>query len=288
MAAKAKTLHIICGPTAVGKTAFSIDLAEQLGTELISADSRQLYREIPIGTAQPSAEELSRVKHHFIASRSVTENYNAGLFADDALALLNQLFLRYDDVVMCGGTGLYIQGVVDGFDDLPKANEAIRAEVEAGYESGGIEWLQSELKRLDPIHYQSSDISNKQRLMRAIEVCMVSGKTYTELRTGTKAERPFQTKKIGLTMPRQKLNERINQRVDLMMEMGLLDEVKSVHHLKDTNALQTLGYRELFDFMEEKYSLEEALEKMKTNTRRFAKRQMTWFKRDERVGWVEV
>lgn len=288
MAAKAKTLYVICGPTAVGKTAYSIDLAKQLGTEVISADSRQLYREMPIGTAQPSAEELAQVKHHFIAIRSVTEDYNAGQFADDALKLLEELFEKYDDVVMCGGTGLYIQGVIDGFDDLPKADEAVRAEIDKGFEEGGIEWLQSELKRLDPVHFESSDITNKQRLMRAIEVCMVSGKAYSELRTGAKAERPFQTKKIGLTMPREQLNERINKRVDLMMEMGLLDEVNAVHHLKHTNALQTLGYRELFDFLEEKCTLEEALEKMKTNTRRFAKRQMTWFKRDERVEWKEV
>lgn len=288
MASKAKTLHVICGPTAVGKTAYSIELAKQLGTEVISADSRQLYREIPIGTAQPSEAELAQVKHYFIATRSVTEDYNAGQFAEDALKLLENLFQQYDDVVMCGGTGLYIQGVVDGFDNLPKADEAIRSEIEKGFEEGGIEWLQSELKRLDPVHFESSDISNKQRLMRAIEVCMVSGKTYSELRTGVKAERTFQTKKIGLMMPREQLNERINKRVDIMMEMGLLDEVKAAHHLKHTNALQTLGYRELFDFLEEKCSLEEALEKMKTNTRRFAKRQMTWFKRDERVEWKEV
>lgn len=288
MASKAKTLHVICGPTAVGKTAYSIELAKQLGTEIISADSRQLYREIPIGTAQPGEDELAQVKHHFIATRSVTEDYNAGQFAEDALELLENLFQQYDDVVMCGGTGLYIQGVVDGFDDLPKADESVRSEIEKGYNEGGIEWLQSELKRLDPAHFESSDISNKQRLMRAIEVCMVSGKTYSELRTGAKAERPFQTKKIGLMMPREQLNERINKRVDIMMEMGLLDEVKAVHHLKHTNALRTLGYRELFDFLEEKCTLDEALEKMKTNTRRFAKRQMTWFKRDERVEWKEV
>lgn len=288
MAAKAKTLHVICGPTAVGKTAYSIQLAKQLGTEIISADSRQLYREIPIGTAQPNAEELAAVKHHFIATRSVTEDYNAGEFAKDALNLLEELFKKYDDVVMCGGTGLYIQGVVDGFDDLPKADESVRAEIEKGFEEGGIEWLQVELKRLDPVHFQSSDISNKQRLMRAIEVCKVTGKTYSELRTGAKAKRPFNVNMIGLSMPREQLNERINQRVDMMIEMGLLEEVNAVHHLKNTNALQTLGYRELFDFLEDKCSLEAALEKMKTNTRRFAKRQMTWFKRDERVEWKEV
>ncbi|MFT4525990.1 MAG: tRNA dimethylallyltransferase [Bacteroidia bacterium] len=288
MADKAKTLHVVCGPTAVGKTAYSIKLAQKLGTEVISADSRQLYREIPIGTAQPSEEELASVKHHFIASRSVTEDYNAGAFGKDALELLENLFEQYDDVVMCGGTGLYIKAVVDGFDDLPKADSETRLQIEKGFEEGGIEYLQAELKRLDPTHYETTDLSNKQRLMRALEVCVVSGKTYSEQRTGNTEERDFNVKMIGLSMSRELLNERINLRVDQMMEDGLLDEVRAVHHLKETNALQTLGYRELFDFLEEKWTLQEALEKMKTNTRRFAKRQMTWFRRDQRVDWIEV
>ena len=285
MAIMAKTLHVVCGPTAVGKTAYSIKLAQKLGTEVISADSRQLYREIPIGTAQPSEEELASVKHHFIASRSVTEDYNAGAFGKDALKLLQKLFEQYNDVVMCGGTGLYIKAVVDGFDDLPKADPETRQQIEKGFEEGGIEYLQAELKRLDPTHYVSTDLSNKQRMMRALEVCLVSGKPYSEQRTGNTAERNFNVKMIGLSMSRELLNERINLRVDQMMKDGLLDEVKAVHHLKETNALQTLGYRELFDFLEEKCPLQEALEKMKTNTRRFAKRQMTWFRRDDRVEW---
>lgn len=288
MAKKAKTLHVVCGPTAVGKTAYSIKLAQKLGTEIISADSRQLYREIPIGTAQPSDEELTLVKHHFIASRSVSEDYNAGAFAKDALELLDSLFKHYDDVVMCGGTGLYIKAVVDGFDDLPKADLETRKQIEKGFKEGGMEYLQTELKRLDPVHYKTTDLNNKQRLMRALEVCLVSGKPYSEQRTGGAAQRDFNIKMIGLSMPRELLNERINFRVDQMMEDGLLEEVKAVHHLKKTNALQTLGYRELFDFLEDKCTIQEALEKMKTNTRRFAKRQMTWFRRDERVDWVEV
>ena len=288
MSTSAKTLHVVCGPTAVGKTAYSIDLAEQLKTEVISADSRQLYREIPIGTAQPSAEELARVKHHFIACRSVTEDYNAGMFEEDVLRKLEELFQKHDDVVMCGGTGLYIQAVVDGFDDLPKADPAVRTQIEDGYRSGGIEWLQEELKRLDPALYKVIDLKNKQRLMRAIEVCMVSGKPYSELRSGDKAVRPFQVKKIGLSMPREKLNDRINRRVDIMMHEGLLDEVKSVHQFKNANALQTLGYRELFEYLEGTCTLEEAVEKLKTNTRRFAKRQMTWFRRDDRIKWLEL
>ncbi len=283
-----KTLHVICGPTAVGKTAHSIELAMKLGTEVLSADSRQLYREIPIGTAQPSADELAKVKHHFIACRSVTDDYNAGMFGKDALTLLAKLFQQYDDVVMCGGTGLYIKSVVDGFDDLPKADPDIRKQIEAGFEEGGIEFLQAELKRLDPQHYGTTDLGNKQRLMRAIEVCMVTGKPYSDQRSGKSATRDFNVNMIGLTMSRELLNERINRRVDLMLEAGMLEEAKAVHHLKHTNALQTLGYRELFDYLEGSCTLDQAVEKIKTNTRRFAKRQMTWFKRDERVVWREV
>jgi tRNA dimethylallyltransferase len=288
MAQKAKTVHVICGPTAVGKTSYSIALAKQLGTEVISADSRQLYREIPIGTAQPSNDELAAVKHHFIASRSVIDDYNAGMFGEDVLELLKLLFKQYDDVVVCGGTGLYIKAVVDGFDDLPKANPEIRKQIEIGFEEGGLKYLQTELRRLDPVYLSKTDLSNKQRLMRALEVCLVSEKPYSELRTGVSAKRDFNVKMIGLSMSREKLNERINQRVNQMMMDGLLKEVKAVLHLKETNALQTLGYRELFDFLEDKCSLEAALEKIKTNTRRFAKRQMTWFRRDERIEWIEL
>lgn len=288
MVAKAKTLHVVCGPTAVGKTAYSIQLAQSLGTEVISADSRQLYREIPIGTAQPTEQELALVKHHFIACRSVTEDYNAGAYGIDVLKLLESLFEKYNEVVMCGGTGLYIKSVVDGFDDLPKADGETRSLIEDGYEKGGIEYLRSELKRLDPQHYGATDLNNKQRLMRALEVCLVSGKPYSQQRTGTIAPRDFNVKMVGLSMARESLNERINLRVDQMMEEGLLEEVKAVHHLKESNALQTLGYRELFEFLEGKCTIQDALEKMKTNTRRFAKRQMTWFRRDKRVEWIEV
>ena len=228
------------------------------------------------------------MEHHFIASRSVTEDYNAGMFEEDVLRKLEELFQKHDDVVMCGGTGLYIQAVVDGFDDLPKADPEVRTQIEKDYEQGGIAWLQEELKRLDPAHYEVADLKNKQRLMRAIEVCRISGKPYSELRSGAKAQRPFQVKMIGLSMPREKLNERINKRVDLMMEEGLLDEVKAVHQFKNANALQTLGYRELFEYLEGTCTLEEAVEKLKTNTRRFAKRQMTWFRRDDRIKWLEL
>ncbi|MFT4680475.1 MAG: tRNA dimethylallyltransferase [Granulosicoccus sp.] len=288
MGQQPKTLYVVCGPTAVGKTSHSIRLAQELKTEVISADSRQLYREIPIGTAQPSVAELASVKHHFIATRSVTEDYNAGMFGKDALSEIATQFQHCDDLVMCGGTGLYIKAVVDGFDDLPKANTEIRARIEEAYLKDGLDYLRSELERLDPTHFSTCDLNNKQRLMRAIEVCLVTGKPYSEQRVGKKAKRDFDVQMIGLTMPREQLNERINKRVDLMLKEGLLEEANAVHHLKHTNALQTLGYRELFDYFEEECTLDQAVEKIKINTRRFAKRQMTWFKRDNRIEWKEV
>lgn len=283
---KTKTLYVVCGPTAVGKTDFAIELAEKLGTEIISADSRQLYREIPIGTAQPSAEQLNRVKHHFIANRSIEEDYNAGMFERDALVLLDELFLKYESVVCCGGTGLYIKALCEGLDDLPESDEKIRLQLTERLKTEGLESLQNQLQELDPVHFERMDTQNPQRVMRALEVCLSTGKPFSSFHGVEKAERPFAIKKIGLELPREELYDRINKRVDQMLEDGWLEEAKAVFNRRHLNALNTVGYKELFQYLSGKITLEEATEKIKTNTRRFAKRQLTWFKKDAEIEWV--
>lgn len=283
---KTRTLYVVCGPTAVGKTDFAIELAEKLGTEIISADSRQLYREIPIGTAQPSAEQLIRVTHHFIANRSIEEDYNAGMFERDALVLLDELFLKYESVVCCGGTGLYIKALCEGLDDLPESDEKIRLQLTERLETEGLESLQNQLQELDPVHFERMDTQNPQRVMRALEVCLSTGIPFSSFHGVEKAERPFAIKKIGLELPREELYDRINKRVDQMLEDGWLEEAKAVFNRRHLNALNTVGYKELFQYLSGKITLEEATEKIKTNTRRFAKRQLTWFKKDAEIEWV--
>lgn len=283
---KTRTLYVVCGPTAVGKTDFAIELAEKLGTEIISADSRQLYREIPIGTAQPSAEQLNRVKHHFIANRSIEEDYNAGMFERDALVFLDELFLKYESVVCCGGTGLYIKALCEGLDDLPESDEKIRLQLTERLETEGLESLQNQLQELDPVHFERMDTQNPQRVMRALEVCLSTGIPFSSFHGVEKAERPFAIKKIGLELPREELYDRINKRVDQMLEDGWLEEAKAVFDRRHLNALNTVGYKELFQYLSGKITLEEATEKIKTNTRRFAKRQLTWFKKDAEIEWV--
>ena len=280
-----KTLIVICGPTAVGKTDYALKLAEKLGTEIISADSRQLYREIPIGTAKPTEEQLNRGKHHFMACRSVEEDYNAGMFERDALKLLDELFQKHDTVICCGGTGLYIKALCEGLDDLPEADEAVRLELTERLESEGLESLQNQLKELDPLHFERMDTQNPQRVIRALEVCLSTGKPFSSFHEKQKNQRPFKIQKIGLEMPREELYNRINQRVDLMLEKGWLEEAKAVFDKRHLNALNTVGYKELFQHLAGEMTLEEATEKIKTNTRRFVKRQLTWFKRDEEVEW---
>ena len=282
-----KTLIVICGPTAVGKTDLAIQLAEKLGTEIISADSRQLYREIPVGTAQPSEEQLGRVKHHFIAERSVTEDYNAGMFERDALQRLSELFEDHDKVICCGGTGLYIKSLCEGLDDLPEADEELRQQLMNRHEMEGLETLQKELKRLDPSHFDKMDTQNPQRVIRALEVCLSTGKPFSSFHGGEKAKRQFKVVKIGLELPREELNERINNRVDRMLESGWLEEAKSVFEMRHLNALNTVGYKELFAHLSGELTLDEATEKIKINTRRFAKRQLTWFKKDKEIIWYE-
>ncbi len=284
---QSKILYVVCGPTAVGKTDFAIELAEKFATEILSTDSRQLYREIPIGTAQPSAEQLNRVKHHFVAERSLEEDYNAGMFERDALERLEMLFQKHDKVICCGGTGLYIKALCDGLDDVPKADEKLRQQLTERLENEGLESLQTQLKQLDPVHFDKMDSQNPQRVIRALEVCLSTGKAFSSFHVGEKVERPFKIIKIGLELSRDELNERINQRVDIMLKNGWLDEVESVFEKRHLNALNTVGYKELFAYLTREMTLEEATEKIKINTRRFAKRQMTWFKKDEEIKWFK-
>jgi tRNA dimethylallyltransferase len=282
-----KTLIVVCGPTAVGKTHFAIALAEKLHTEIVSVDSRQLYKEIPIGTAQPSTEELQRVKHHFVGNLLLEEDYNAGMFERNALELLENLFQKHDTVICCGGTGLYIKALCEGLDDVPKANELVREQLIERLEHEGLEALQIELKTLDPVHFEKMDAQNPQRVIRALEVCLSTGKPFSSFHEGAKKQRPFKIEKIGLELPREELYDRINTRVDLMLEAGWLEEAKAVFDKRHLNALNTVGYKELFTHLGGEMTLEEATEKIKINTRRFAKRQLTWFKKDVEVKWFE-
>jgi len=290
-----KTLVIILGPTAVGKTSVAIDVAKELGTEIISADSRQFFREMNIGTAKPSEEQLKEVKHHFINSLSVTDDYNVGMFERDALNVLEKIFQKNNTAVMAGGSGLYINAVCNGFDEVPQADKEVRANLTALYKEYGIEELQQQLKELDPEHYRKVDIKNPHRLIRAIEVCMVTGKPYSEFRKkdsspngGGREGAAFTTIKIGLELGREELYKRINARVDEMMKSGLLEEVKSLKAHSHRNSLHTVGYKELFDFFEGKYDISRTVEHIKQSTRNYAKRQMTWFRKDKEIKWFDA
>ncbi|MFI5164241.1 MAG: tRNA (adenosine(37)-N6)-dimethylallyltransferase MiaA [Bacteroidia bacterium] len=302
-----KSLIVILGPTAVGKTAAAIHAAKELGTEIISADSRQFFKEMNIGTAKPSEEELRSVKHHFINSLSIHDEYNVGMFERDALNVLDKIFQKKNTAVMVGGSGLYINAVCNGFDEVPEADKEIRAGITALYKHEGIEYLQSTLKKLDEEHYKKIDIKNPHRLIRAIEVCMITGKTYSELRKGEKQKRNFTVIKIGLTMEREKLYQKINERVDKMMAEGLLQEVIALAPFRaggKLNSLQTVGYKELFNHLDVLTSanaqspfrqpqvategLGHAIDLIKQNTRNFAKRQMTWFRKDKEINWFDA
>lgn len=286
MAKTTKKLIVIAGPTAVGKTSFAIELAQQLNTEIISADSRQFYNEISIGTAKPTENELSAVHHHFIGNLSIKDYYNVSKFENEVLALLDKLFLKYDNVVMLGGSGLYIDAVCKGIDDLPDADEKLRSDLKNQFNEKGIEPLLLELQKLDPEYYKIVDKANKNRVLRALEVIKETGKTFTELRKNSKKLRPFEIQKFCLNRDRAELFERISIRVDQMMDEGLLDEVKSQILNRQLNALNTVGYKEIFRYMDGEISLEQAITDLKTNTRRYAKRQLTWFKRDDSYIWI--
>jgi tRNA dimethylallyltransferase len=284
---KMKYLITIIGPTAIGKTALSIKLAQHFNCEIISCDSRQFFKEMTIGTAVPSAEELAGAKHHFIHSISIFDNYTVGDFEKEAIAKLDELFLTNDYVVMVGGSGLYVDAVLKGFDDFPEIDASVREEVTHNYEKLGIEYLQTELEKRDPDYFSVVAKENPQRLMRALEVCIGSGKPYSSFLNQKKNERRFVPIKIGLEAERPVIYDRINQRVDIMMNEGLLAEAQNLYPHKDLNALQTVGYRELFSYFDGEISLAFAIEEIKKNTRRFAKRQLTWFKRNENVEWFD-
>jgi len=283
-----KKLIVIAGPTAVGKTAAAIKLAQQLNTEIISADSRQFYREMSIGTAKPNAEELAQVKHHFIDSHSITENFTVGDFEKDALLLLNQLFKTHDHIIMVGGSGLFIQSVTQGFDDLPVADAAIREQLNQEFAEKGIQYLQDRLKKADPDYHNQVDLNNPQRLIRALEVFEATGKPFSLYRKATINKRPFENIKIVLNLPREELYDRINRRVDLMVEQGLIEEVRSLISHRHMNTLKTVGYNELFDYFDGTTDLQTAIDLIKQNTRRFAKRQLTWFRKDKDMKWMSA
>jgi tRNA dimethylallyltransferase len=283
-----KILIVVAGPTAIGKTALAIELAKHYQSEIISADSRQFYREMEIGTAKPSPEQLNTVPHHFVNNISIhTKNYSAGKYEHEVLQFLETYFKQHDIAVMVGGSGLFINAVCSGFDKFEKEDESQLWVTRRFLNEKTLEWLQAEVERLDPEYYATVDRKNPARLKRALEIIYTTGKKYSEQRIGKKAERPFNIIKIGLSLPREVLYERINQRVDDMMKAGLLEEVKHLYLHKKLHALDTVGYTELFDFIEDKITLEDAVALIKQNTRNYAKRQMTWFKKDDGLKWFQ-
>ncbi len=282
-----RNLIVIAGPTATGKTQLAIDLAKALKTEIVSFDSRQFYKEISIGTAKPTAVQLAEVPHHFISHISIHTEYNAGEYEKDAIELLEKLFQKHHYVILTGGSGMYLDSILYGFDPLPKVEEALRDKLNAIYKEEGLETLQTMLAKLDPEHYNNVDLNNPHRLIRALEVTLSTGIPYSQQRKGKTKERNFSSFLFGIEMEKEKLYERINQRVDKMMEQGLLEEVKNVASMKNLNALQTVGYKELFAYLEGKTDLPTAIHLIKQNTRRFAKRQMTWFRKYEEMIWVK-
>jgi len=285
---KSNKLITILGPTAIGKTALSIQLAKAFSTEILSCDSRQFYKEMTLGTAVPSSDELKAVKHHFIQNRSIFENYSVGAFEKDVIQFLEKAFKSNPVMIMVGGSGLYVDAVTKGLDEFPEVDPEIRIRLKERLVNEGIEPLQNALKDLDIITYERMDIDNQQRLIRALEICLGTGKPYAYYLGKEKKIRNFSAIKIGLTAPRKFVYERINQRVDIMMQEGLLEEARKLYPYKHLNALQTVGYRELFRHIEGELSLEEAVDEVKKNTRRFAKRQGTYFRKDPNIKWFDI
>ncbi len=281
------TLIVVVGPTAIGKTSLSIQLAKHLKCEIVSADSRQFYKEMRIGTAVPNSNELQQVTHHFIQHKSIEETYSVGDFEKDALDTLNKLFEKNEFVILVGGSGLYVDAVTKGLDSFPEISEDVRKALNKQYDTEGIESLQQQLKTLDPVYFEKVDIHNTHRVMRALEVCISSGKPYSSFITKTPKKRPFNVIKIGITAERSIIYDRINERVDIMIKEGLLDEVKSLYSYKSLNALNTVGYKEIFNFIEGTWDLDFAISEIKKNTRRFAKRQLTWFRKDLEIQWFD-
>ena len=285
--ASIKTLVCVVGPTAVGKTAVGIQLAQYANTAIISADSRQFYQEMNIGTAKPSAEELAAVPHYFVNSHRLTDLYSAGDFERDVLALLDTLFVQHDVVLLVGGSGLFVNAVCVGLDDLPQPSPGVRDQLNLQYEQYGLAPLQQRLQTVDPVYYQEVDIHNPQRVIRALEVYESTGLPFSHFRRQQQKRRSFQVRKLGLNTDREQLYARINRRVDTMMEMGLLAEVKSLLPYRNLPPLQTVGYAELFTYLDGDCSLAEAVDRIKQNTRRYAKRQLTWFRKDPQTVWFE-
>ena len=281
-----KKLLVIYGPTAVGKTSLAIQLALQHKTEIISADSRQFFKEMKIGTAVPEQKELDAANHHFIQHKSIHDNYNVGLFEKEAISKIEQLFKHHNTLIIVGGSGLYIDAVCKGLDTFPDIDKTLRIKLRQKFEDYGLKWLQDEVKKIDPIFYANSDVNNHQRLLRCLEVCKQSNQTFSSFKNKKNKTRLFEVEYISINMDREKLYQRINDRVDIMMEKGLLQEVESLIKFQDLNALKTVGYSELFQYLNNDISLERAIELIKKNSRRYAKRQMTWLKRYP-FNWME-
>lgn len=283
-----KSLIVILGPTAVGKTELSLQVAERLKCPIINADSRQIYKGIEIGTAAPTEEELSRVKHYFVHTKELDDYYSAAQYEADVMSLLEELFKEHDRVVLTGGSMMYIDAVTKGIDDIPTVDDETRNLLKERLETEGLDPLLAELKLLDPDYYDIVDKKNHKRVVHALEICYMTGQTYTSLRTKVKKERPFKIKKVGLRRQREDLFERINRRVDTMMSQGFLDEAKRVYPQRHLNSLNTVGYKELFKVLDGEWELQMAVERIKKNTRVYAKKQMTWYKKDEEVLWIDV
>ena len=282
-----KTLIVVLGPTGVGKSGISIQLAKHFLTDIISADSRQLFRELSIGTAVPSPEELKSVCHHFIQTRSIHDYYNVSEYETEAIDLINQLFEIKNPLILTGGSMLYIDTICKGIDDIPTVTPEIRNDVIAWYEENGLEALRQRLLELDPEYHGIVDLNNPKRLLHAVEVCQMTGKTFTSFRKNTVRERPFRILKIGINQDREILYQRINMRVEQMMEAGLLEEARAVYPYKKLNSLNAVGYKELFSYFDGNCSLDEAVDLIKRNSRRYARKQLTWFRRDTEIAWFE-
>ncbi|HLT73376.1 MAG TPA: tRNA (adenosine(37)-N6)-dimethylallyltransferase MiaA [Cyclobacteriaceae bacterium] len=282
---RSMTLIVVAGPTAVGKTKAAIALAKALGTEIISADSRQVFREMRVGTARPADQELEEVTHHFVGSHSITEPYNAAAYGEEALKLIENLSAKYEYLILCGGSGLYIQAVCDGFNEIPDIDPEIRMSLNRRYAEGGLPWLQQQMRDLDPEYFSSMDQQNPQRIIRALEVKLGTGLSMGAFRDKPKASRPFSVVKVGLELERVTLYEAIDLRVDRMIEAGLFEEAALLYPYRHLNALRTVGYQEIFDHMAGKYDRDETIRLLKQHSRRYAKRQLTWFKRDPEFTW---
>ena len=280
-----KTLIVITGPTAVGKTDLCLDIAKFFGIPIINADSRQIYREIKIGTAAPTEEQLQQVRHYFVGTQALTDYYSASIYEQEVMSLLDTLFQTSDYALLSGGSMMYIDALCNGIDDIPTVDDETRNTLKRRLAEEGLESLCEQLRVLDPEHYEIVDKKNPRRVVHALEICLMTGRTYTSFRTNEHKERPFNIIKIGLTRDREIIYERINRRVDIMMEQGFLDEARSVYPLRHLNALNTVGYKELFAYLDGTWSLEEAIERIKGNTRRYARKQLTWYKKDPLVTW---